>query len=367
MRRRFQPLGTTSGSPALDETGRRPTIRDVARVAGVAVSTVSYVINGSGQVSAETRLRVNSAIHALRYEPNLLARNLKSGRAGSIGLIAPDLKNPYFVAVAAGVQDVAQARDMLLVLCTTQSAPHWENYYSQVLRARRLDGLIFLSGTGMLTAPLMELIQNDSVVLVDERLPGLEVPTVTATNRRGARAVADYVLRQGHRRVAIIAGPPRLWTSGQRMAGYREALAAAGIEPDGVPVFSGDYHQESGFAAARTLLEGPVAERPTALICANDLMAIGAMLYCREVGLSVPEDVSICGFDDIPLASLVQPGLTSVDQCGQTLGRSACRLLLRLIAPPTSDDLDPIETDLPTRLVVRGSVGEPPLTRKAQR
>ncbi|MCB8880442.1 LacI family DNA-binding transcriptional regulator [Acidisoma cellulosilytica] len=342
-----------------DDPGRRPTIRDVARVAGVAVSTVSYVINRSGQVSAETRLRVNSAINALRYEPNLLARNLKAGRAGSIGLIAPDLRNPYFAAVASGVQEIAQARDMLLVLCTTQSAQHWENYYSQVLRARRLDGLIFLSGSGMLTPSLMELVQSNSLVLVDERLPGLDVPSVVSTNRRGARAVADHVLSQGHHRVGIISGAPNLWTAGQRMAGYREALAAAGIDPDSVPVVAGDYQQESGYAAARILLSGPPAERPTALICANDLMAIGAMLYCREIGLDVPGDISLCGFDDIPLASLVQPGLTSVDQCGETLGRSACRLLLSLIAPPSPDDQGPIETDHPTKLVIRGSVAAP--------
>jgi DNA-binding LacI/PurR family transcriptional regulator len=317
------------------------------------------VINRSGQVSAETRLRVNSAINALRYEPNLLARNLKAGRAGSIGLIAPDLRNPYFVAVASGIQEIAQSRDMLLVLCTTQSAQHWENYYSQLLRARRLDGLIFLSGSGMLTPSLMELVQSNSVVLVDERLPGLDVPCVVSTNRRGARTVADHVLKLGHRRVGIIAGPPSLWTAGQRMAGYREALAAAGVEPDSVPAVAGDYHQDSGYAAARILLGVPADERPTALICANDLMAIGAMVYCREAGLQIPQDLSIVGFDDIPLANLVQPGLTSVDQCGETLGRSACRLLLRLTAPPNPTDQDPIETDHPTKLVIRGSVAPP--------
>lgn len=362
MKRRSPTVVSLPDSAIKDETGRRPTIRDVARAAGVAVSTVSYVINRSGQVSAETQLRVNSAINALRYEPNLLARNLKAGRAGSIGLIAPDLINPYFAAVASGVQEIAQSRDMLLVLCTTQSAQHWENYYSQVLRARRLDGLIFLSGSGMLTPSLMELVQSDSVVLVDERLPGLDVPSVVSTNRRGARAVADHVLKQGHRRVGIISGPPNLWTAGQRMAGYREALAAAGIEPDSVPVVSGDYHQESGYAAARILLSAPPAERPTALICANDLMAIGAMVFCREIGLDVPRDISLCGFDDIPLSNLVQPGLTSVDQCGANLGRSACRLLLRLIAPPSADDINPIETDHPTRLVIRGSVTAPATT-----
>jgi DNA-binding LacI/PurR family transcriptional regulator len=359
MKRRLPAVATIANAATHDEPGRRPTIRDVARVAGVAVSTVSYVINRSGQVSAETRLRVNSAINALRYEPNLLARNLKAGRAGSIGLIAPDLRNPYFAAVASGVQEIAQSRDMLLVLCTTQSAQHWENYYSQVLRARRLDGLIFLSGSGMLTPSLMELIQNDSVVLVDERLPGLDVPSVVSTNRRGARAVADHVLKLGHRRVGIIAGPPSLWTAGQRMAGYRESLAAAGIEPDSVPAVAGNYHQESGYAAARILLGVPSDERPTAIICANDLMAIGAMVFCREVGLQIPRDLSIVGFDDIPLASLVQPGLTSVDQCGEILGRSACRLLLRMIAPPNPDDQGPIETDHPTKLIIRGSVSPP--------
>lgn len=360
MKRKLSSVLALPEPSAPESALRRPTIRDVARAAGVAVSTVSYVINRSGQVSAETRLRVNSAIHALRYEPNLLARNLKAGRAGCIGLIAPNLNNPYFAAVSSGVQEIAQARDMLLVLCTTQATQHWENYYSQVLRARRLDGLIFLSGSGMLTPSLMELIQSDSVVLVDERLPGLEVPCVVSTNLRGARAVADHVLGFGHRKVAIISGPPSLWTSGQRMSGYREALAAAAIDPDSVPVVAGDYQQQSGYEAARILLDLPPAERPTALICANDLMAVGAMVYCREKKLEIPKDISICGFDDIPLADLVQPGLTSVDQRGDQLGRSACRLLLRLIAPPSPDDQDPIETDHPTKLVVRGSVGPAP-------
>ncbi len=206
----------------------------------------------------------------------------------------------------------------------------------------------------------MDLNQQNCVVLVDERLPALGLPSVTATNHRGARAVADHVLAQGHRRIGIIGGPPSLWTANQRLAGYREALAAAGIEPDAAPLFTGDYQQDSGYAGARALLDQPPARRPTALICANDLMAIGALLYCREIGLKVPRDISLCGFDNIPLAALVEPGLTSVDQCGYALGKSACRLLLRLIAPQDTDDNEPIETDHPTTLVVRASVGPPP-------
>jgi DNA-binding LacI/PurR family transcriptional regulator len=361
MKHRFpQPSVAFPEWSAGKKLGRRPTIRDVARLAGVAVSTVSYVVNGTGQVSVETRLRVTNAIDAVGYEPNLLARNLKAGRAACIGLITPDLQNPYFVSITAGVQGVAQSRDLLLVLCTTQATQQWESYYSQVLRARRLDGMIFVSGSGILTPAIIELTQKESVVLVDERLSGLDVPAVTATNRLGAKAVAEHVIEQGHRRVAIISGPPPLWTTGQRIAGYREAFAAHGIDPLSVPIAAGDYQRDSGFECARRLLDRPLAERPTALICANDLMAIGAMLYCRRAGLRIPEDISLCGFDNIPLAALVEPGLTSVDQNGRSLGRAACRLLLRLIAPQDEDD-DLIELDHPTTLVVRASVGPPPL------
>jgi DNA-binding LacI/PurR family transcriptional regulator len=300
-----------------------------------------------------------NAIDAVRYEPNLLARNLKAGRAACIGLIAPDLMNPYCVSVAAGVQDVVQSRDLLLVLCTAQSSPHWEDYYSKVLRARRVDGLIFLSGPGVLTPSILELTQKDSIVLIDESLPELNVPSVAATNLSGARGVAEHVLQQGHRRIGIIGGPPSLWTARQRMAGYREALVTCGIDPRSVPVATGNYQQHSGYAGARLLLDLPAEERPTALICANDLMAIGAMLYCRHAGLRIPDDISLCGFDNIPLAALIEPGLTSVEQCGRNLGRSACRLLLRLIAPQ-EDDTDPIEIDHPTSLVIRASVAPPP-------
>jgi DNA-binding LacI/PurR family transcriptional regulator len=331
----------------------------VARAAGVAVSTVSYVINDSGQVSAETRIRVKDAIRALRYEPNLMARNLKAGRSGSIGLIAPDLQNPYFASVTSGVQDIAQANDMLVVLCATQSAPQLEDYYSQVVRARRLDGLIFLSGSGLPTPALTELIRQQSVVLADERLPGLDAPTVVSKNRQGARAIADHVLNEGHRRIGIIGGPSRLWTSGERLAGYREAMEAAGLDGDAAPLVVGDYRQGSGFEAARRLLAGAPCERPTALICANDLMAMGAMLYCREVGLDVPRDVSICGFDNIIAAAFTHPGLTSVDQQAEELGRSACRLLLSLIAPSLVAGQEPIDTEPDVKLVIRGSVVAP--------
>ncbi|GAB0115289.1 LacI family DNA-binding transcriptional regulator [Acidisoma sp. C75] len=352
---RLPPLHANDAEPPQ----KAPTIRDVARAAGVAVSTVSYVINQTGQVSAETRLRVAEAIRLLRYEPNLMARNLKAGRARSIGLIAPDLRNPYFAAIAAGVHDAAQAQDILVVLCVTHAMPQREAFFTQVVRARRLDGLIFMSGTGMPTPALLELIRQKSVVLVDEKLPGLDAPSIVSKNREGARLVAEHVLSQGHRRLAIIGGPAELWSSGERLKGYRAAAAAAGLDPDAIPVVAGDYGRGSGFEAARALLSGPAATRPTALICANDLMALGAMLYCRENGLGVPEDVSICGFDDIDAARYAYPGLTSVDQQAETLGRYACDLLLRLIDPRLGGAGGATCAECDVKLVIRGSVAPP--------
>ena len=148
-----------------------------------------------------------------------------------------------------------------------------------------------------------------------------------ADSRRGAREVATYVLEQGHRRIAVIGGPLVFWTAGQRMAGYREAFAAAGLDPDAVPVLAGDYQQASGAKLAERLLSQAADSRPTALLCANDLMAFGALEYCRAAGIRVPEDVSIAGFDDLPISRLVAPALTTVRQPARDMGYAAGCLL----------------------------------------
>ena len=210
---------------------QRPTIRDVARQANVSVGTVSSVINNRTVVAEETRRHVLRLIAELGYEPNSAAQTLKRGRISSIGIIVPDLKNPYFAAVAEGVERVAAGNDVLMVLCLTSAETAREEYYTQVLRTQRLDGVIYLSGTGLPTAALLRLSERSNVVFVDERLPGIEVPFVISENRAGARAVAAHVVAAGHERIGIVGGPPRLWTSEQRLAGYREAIAAAGGGP----------------------------------------------------------------------------------------------------------------------------------------
>jgi LacI family transcriptional regulator len=157
------------------------------------------------------------------------------------------------------------------------------------------------------------------------------------------------VLEKGHRRIAVIGGPPALWTAQQRLAGYREAIAGAGLDPDAVPVYPGDYRQDSGAALAAKALAGPASERPTALICANDLMAVGAMEYCRSEGLRVPTDVSVVGFDDLPLAALLTPRLTSVRQPAHDMGYRAATALLDLLENGVSPLIEELEVTVQLR------------------
>ncbi|WP_440708980.1 LacI family DNA-binding transcriptional regulator [Herbiconiux sp. YIM B11900] len=335
---------------------KRPTIKEVAKRAQVSVSTVSYVLNNSGPVAEERRNRVLDAIRVLEYSPNESARSLKRQRAATIGVVVPELTNQFFAMVTEGVQAAAAARDVLVVLVVPEATEASEEEQARLLRSQRLDGVVYLTGTGSMPAAIYDLARSGPVVLVDEQIPGLDLPAVVASSRKGAREVAAHVLELGHRRVAVIGGPAALWTAQQRLAGYREALAGAGLDPDSVPIFTGDYRQASGYELAEKALAATPA--PTALICANDLMAIGAMEYCREVGLRVPDDVSVVGFDDLPIASMLTPQLTSVRQPAREMGFRAASVLL--------DAFEQMETSaleaMPTELKIRDSVVPPRAT-----
>lgn len=330
-------------------------MKDVAERAGVSVSTVSYVLNDSGPVAPDRRVRVLEAIRALGYLPNESARNLKRRSVATIGLVIPDLVNQYFAMIAEGVEQAASEKDVLVVFCTPEASGAGESWNSRLLRSQRLDGLIYLSGAETRMAALVELTRVGPVVLVDEKLPGFDLPCVVSQNRRGARDIAAHVTSLGHERLAILGGPNELWTADQRLSGYREAIAAAGLDPDAVPVLAGDYHMSSGEKMAAEILDRPAGERPTALICANDMMAIGVLAYCRRAGLRVPEDVSVVGFDDLPVASLLTPGLTTVRQPARKLGTEATRLLLDMVNG-TEQVSPPPE---PVSLKIRESTGPP--------
>lgn len=331
----------------------RPTIRDVAREAGVSIGTVSAVINQRSNVAEDTKRHVMRLIAELGFEPNNAARSLKRGRISSIGLVVPDLGNPFFASVAEGVQRGIGDNDILPMLCITWSKTEREEYFARILRTQRLDGVIYLSGSGLPSPSLLELAKAGLVVFVDEILPGLDVPFVGSNNLAGARAIARHVLDCGHRKVAIIGGPPRLWTSEQRLAGFRESLASAGLDPDAAPYVAGDYTERSGYVAATRLLTGDRAQRPTAILCANDLMAIGVMRFCRESGIAIPAEVSVTGFDDIASTEFLQPSLSTVAQPGQEMGRAAAEALLHRMGVRADP---PLVTQFPTSVRIRQSV-----------
>ncbi|GAA1400039.1 LacI family DNA-binding transcriptional regulator [Pseudonocardia kongjuensis] len=334
---------------------RRPTMKDVAEHANVSVSTVSYVLNDSGPVAQERRNRVLDAIRLLDYSPNQSARSLKRRSASTVAMVVPDLTNQFFALVTEGVQRAASSLDVLVVLIVPDGTEAAEEKQAKLLRSQRVDGVIYLSGTGSMPAAIYDLARSGPVVLVDEQIPGRDLPAVTCDSRRGAREVATYVLEQGHRRLAVVGGPPALWTAQQRLAGYREAFAGAGLDPDSVPVHPGDYREDSGAAAVDALLALPEAERPTALLCANDLMAIGAMERLTGHGLSVPHDISVAGFDDLPVSRLLTPKLTSVRQPAHEMGYRAATALFRLLDGAS----ETVDEQLPVTIQIRESVRPP--------
>jgi DNA-binding LacI/PurR family transcriptional regulator len=331
-------------------------MKDVADYAKVSVSTVSYVLNNNGQVSEERRTRVHNAIKALDYIRNESARNLKRQLASTIGLVVPDLINPFFSLLARGVVRAAANHNVLVVLCSAQNTEEAEFGNAMLLRSQRVDGVIYESGFHESPSSLLELQALGPVVLVDERINGIDLPSVVADGRRGAREVARHVVELGHKRFGCIAGPTSHWTAEQRLSGYREGLAMGGFDPDKMDVRVGDYGMDSGYKLAEILLNVPISERPTALLCANDMMAIGALEYCRSNGLQVPHDISIVGFDDVPTAQLLTPRLTTVRQPAYDMGISAAEILIGLTQGEKKTD---ILTLHPVEVIVRESTAKP--------
>ena len=340
-------------------------MKDVARHADVSVSTVSYVLNNSGPVATSRRVRVLDAVRALDYTPNESARSLKRRSTSTVGLVVPDLANQFFALVAEGVERAAAERDVLVVLCAPEATERPMSHHAKLLQSQRLDGVVYLSGTGTSPSLILELARSGPVVVVDEQIPGVNLPAIVSDCRRGAREVAAYVMDQGHRRLAVIGGPDALWTAERRLAGYREAVAGAGEDPDAMPVLVGDYRMESGEQLAASALSVPARRRPTALLCANDLMAIGALRHCRMAGIDVPGEVSITGFDDVPFAELVSPALTTVAQPAREMGYAAATVLFSRLRPDAAvPDHDGPQEQAPVRLFdievrIRESVGAP--------
>ncbi len=328
------------------------TIHDVARRARVSASTVSHVVNGTRYVSEATRARVEDAIAALGFRPNALARSLRRGKSHTLGLILPDSANPFFAEMGRELQTSAFEAGFSVVLCNTENDREKERLYLNVLVRNQVDGILlvatgdrshFLDGTLGNRLPLVTLDREAT-------RPGLD--SVIADHLSGGLLATRHLLALGHRRIACIAGPARLSSSEQRLAGWRKALAEAGVRPTDDLVHHGDFHPESGWAAARRFLRG--APPPTAVLACNDLMAFGVLRAADELGRSVPEDLAVVGYDDIELSRYTVPPLSTVAQPKREMAREALRLMTRRIE---AGPLRPQKRRLPVSLVVRQTCG----------
>ena len=311
-----------------------PTIRDVARLAGVAPITVSRVINHNGYFTEETRERVQDAINQLGYLPNKLARSLRLRKTSMLALVLTDITNPFWTTVARGVEDAASDAGFNLILCNTDELDQEEEQYLTVLLERQVDGIILVPATNEPEPILLVQKQGVPVVIVDRRLDGeLIADVVRSDSFGGAYELTRRLLGLGHRRIAMLAGPRDVSTAKDRVSGYLKALED-GRQPESArSVFYGEFTIESGFRQAEQALTG--SPRPTALFAANNFIAIGAYRAIREKGLSVPENVSLAGFDDLPQELVWEPFLTVAVQPAYEMGHRATELLLERMADGT--------------------------------
>ncbi|MCP4165807.1 MAG: LacI family transcriptional regulator [Chloroflexi bacterium] len=330
------------------------TMRDVAEHAGVSVATVSHVINDTRPVSDHLRMRVQGSMNQLGYQPNRLARSLRRGKTHTIGMIVADSANPFFAEVARGVEDTTFGHNHSLILCNSDGDLDKELFYVNRLAEKQVDGILFVAA-GVSGEHILALQRRFlPVVVIDRDLPDVAVDSVFTDNRRGGYLVTQHLLALGHRRIACVTGPSDVTPSADRVAGYRRALQDAGIDVDERLVIRGDFDYESGYGAVEQFLKSKPG--PSALFACNDLMAMGAISAATKMGLHVPADLSIVGYDDVRLASFTVPPLTTIEQPKHEIGVLAATLLFQRIQQP---DLPPRRRLLETSLKIRQSTAPP--------
>ncbi len=306
----------------------RVTMADVAREAGVSLMTVSRVVNNKGEVSEATRQRILKVIEKLGYRPSGIARSLATSRTGTIGLIVPDISNPFFADLAKGVEKVAYSEGYNVFLCSTEENPQRELKVLESLAEYRVDGVLLCSSRLDEEHLVNSLGFFYSAVLVNRALErrDLAVGTVMVDDVRGGEIATLHLINEGRKRIGFLAGPETSHSGRNRFKGYRTALDQAGIPYDPEVVLHCASNVEGGYEAAKTLLSKN--SDVTALFCYNDLVAVGALRACNEMGVKVPDDVSVVGFDDIMLAGLVTPGLTTCRIQREELGERSATMLL---------------------------------------
>lgn len=322
------------------------TMKDVAHRAGVSTATVSRVLNGHAAPTPETRTRVLAAIDELGYRPNALARSLRTTSTKTFGLLISDLVNPFFAEIARAVEEEARAHGYCVVLANADESAEQQATYVRTLLDRRVDGLLVCPATDDPTW-MDEVIASDvPLVLLDRTVRGASCPVVRADGAQALADLAQCLIRAGHRRIGVIAGPADTSTGRERLEQF---AAAVGDLP--LDVVHGDFRRDSGSRAAAELMALP--DRPSVLVAMDNLMGLGALEELRRLGMVVPADVGLAVYDDQPWFPLLDPPITVIAQPTVEMGRAAARSLLTLIAGE-----QPPDVLLDARLVERGSCGE---------
>jgi LacI family transcriptional regulator len=335
--------------------GSRPTLKAIARELGVSVTTVSRSLNGKAQeygISPKTEEAVRKAAKRLHFSPDPLARGLRLNRTLSIGLIIPDISNPYFAAIARNVEMAARTGGYSVILCDSEENTDLEAESLTLLRDRKVDGLI-IAPVGQ-SAAHFEAIQDERppAVVIDRHFPRLRLPYVISDNYRGAMEATRHFIEHGHRVIACVQGLARTSPNQERVRGYRAALKENGIPADDSLVAGSSFSEENGYICAKLLIKK--ARGITAVLALSNLIALGILRALSEEGLRVPDDVSIICFDDQPYCAYLNPPMTAVEQNKEQMGRIAVRLLLDQIQSAQAPAQEGIV--LPTRLIERSSV-----------
>ncbi len=333
------------------------TLEGIAELAGVSRSTVSRVINDHPAVRAAVREQVRQIIRETNYQPHAAARSLVTHRTRIISVIIPEsvtklFSDPFFPLLLYGITETCNAQGYHLMLSLFNGPTEQGETYRRIIGSSRLDGVIVASAH-VDDVIFRRLLQDNIPFVIVGRYPDERGHCVDVDNAGGARLAVEHLIRLGHTRIATITGPQTMTSGIDRLLGYCEALAAHGIVADSSLIIEGDYTEDCGYAGAQQLL----ARAPTAIFVASDIMAIGALKALREAGRQVPQDIAIIGFDDVPIASAVQPALTTVRQPIRQLGAAVADLLMELLANPPEPGSAGRRRVLPTELVVRQSCG----------
>jgi len=310
--------------------GKAASIYDVARESAVSVFTVSEVVNKKSHVSKKLRDRVEEIIRKLNYRPNLIARSLAKQKTHTIGMIVPDIANPFFPVVVRGAEDAAQKHGYNLLLCNSDDSLEKEERAIELLLSKRVDGILLTKAVGDFRAPLRQMIKEVKVpfVLVMRTYPKLTADAVITDDYQGAYDAVSHLARSGRQRIGLISGPLKVSNAVARWQGFHDSLKAMGLPFDKELIVEGDYRIESGYRAGHALL----SHRPDGIYVANHLMTVGLLKAAEEMGMRCPEDFGLVSFDDYPWLGIFRPRLTTVELPKHQLGSEAAELLIKRIS-----------------------------------